>query len=107
MSKQDIPEKLLRQMQEAKKGYFEFDTAAPGPFQLPLMDEFEEAMVEPDLGQILLQFRDYQEKKTYRIPLRGRTLKRLVDFLATIQNQYGEKLKTQDEKLFSGTSETH
>ncbi len=106
MSKRDIPETLHRQMMEARKGHYEFDTSAPGPFQLPLMEEFETAMILHDLGQIVLQFRDHQEQKTYRIPMRGRTLKTLVDMLTAIYRNYGEKLKIQDSKLVSGPSET-
>jgi hypothetical protein len=106
MLKSDIPKKLLRKMMEAKGGYYEFDTSAVGPFRLPLMGQFESADLYPDLGQIELRFRDHQDQKSYRIPLRARTLKNLVDSLTTIDKQYGDKLRIQDEKLSSGPSET-
>jgi hypothetical protein len=106
MKEQDIPKILLRKMMESKEGYFEFDTSEIGPFRLPLMGQFESADLYFDLGQIELRFRDHQEQKSYRIPLRARILKTLVDSLTTIDKQYGDKLRSQDEKLSSGPSET-
>lgn len=100
MTKPEIPVKLLRQMMEAKDGYFAFDTSASGPFQLPLMEEFEEAQPLESLGQILMIFRDHQEQKTYRIPLRARTLSRLVLALTTLDKIHGDALRINDQKFF-------
>lgn len=102
MTKKGFPKELLRQMTEAKGGYFAFDTSAAGPFQLPLMEEFEEAWPLVDSGQIVLLFRDHQEQKTYRIPLRARTLSRLILVLTTLDKTQGDALRTNDQKRFSG-----
>ncbi len=72
---------------------FSFDLTGPGPFELPLLAEFDGLIILKQKDVVLAEFRSEEGKKLY-VPISYRAVPALVDALATLPAVHGGALPT-------------
>ena len=89
MSKPDdqLPKEFLAKMNESTTGYYQFDTSAPGPFLLPLLDHLESVDMDAHKN-MTFRFRDKDQKKRFDILVSASLIPDLYEMIATIYNNF-------------------